>query len=505
MPSALLETLGDVVRRRSDHVAVEDDAGSLTYGELWRRAAAVSEALAAGGARGARVGLLAPPGAAWVEAFLGCLRAGATVVALTELHPERELRALVAASGAKALVATESSFHLATIVAGNARVLAAGALGSGRPCLEAGSVAPPGDDADALLLFTSGTTGRPKGVPITHASVLSLGRTLASAWGFGERDVLLHALPLHHVHGIEVALVVALVAGARVCFLPRFDAARVWEALGSATAFMGVPTQHKKLFDALDAAPPEASARWTAAARGLRLVTSGSAALPAALAERWRALAGQYPLERYGMTEIGIVLSNPLVGERRPGTVGRALPGVEIRIAGDAGEPLPDGTPGEIWVRAPTVFRGYDGDDAATVAAFHDGWFRTGDTATRAPDGYVTILGRTSVDILKSGGEKLSALEIEDVLREHPDVADVAVVGFPDGTWGEIAVAVVVARAHPNAHEALTEPSLRAWAKARLAPFKVPKRVVLRDDLPRNALGKVMKPELLRTLRDQLG
>jgi malonyl-CoA/methylmalonyl-CoA synthetase len=221
--------------------------------------------------------------------------------------------------------------------------------------------------------------------------------------------------------------------------------------------------------------------------------------------ERWWALVGQYPHERYGMTEIGIVLSNPLDGERRPGTVGRPLPGVEIRIAGDAGEPLPDGTPGEIWVRAPTVFAGYDGDDAATRASFRDGWFCTGDTATRSPDGYVTILGRTSVDILKSGGEKLSALEIEDALREHPDVADVAVVGLPDDTWGEIAVAVVVPRTGSGARDALAEPRLRAWAKTRLAPYKVPKRVVVVDELPRNALGKVVKTELARRLREPRG
>jgi len=497
--SALLETLDGVVRRREKHVAVEDDRSALTYGELSRRAAAVSGALADRGLRGARVGLLAPPGTEWVEAFFGCLLAGVTVVALTDLHQERELASLVTASRASALVSSESLLSLANGVAGSAPVLSVAELVRGPSRAPAAKVA---DEAAALLLFTSGTTGRPKGVPITHASVLSLGRTLSTAWGFGDGDVLLHTLPLHHVHGIGVALMVALVSGARVRFLPRFDAGRVWEALASATAFMGVPTQHKKLFDAYDAAAPELRARWTSSAARLRLITSGSAALPEALGERWRTLAGQYPLERYGMTEIGIVLSNPLGGERRPGTVGKPLPDVEIRIAGDAGEALPDGAPGEIWVRGPTVFTGYDGDDAATRASFQEGWFRTGDTATRSPDGYVRILGRTSVDILKSGGEKLSALEIEDVLREHPDIADVAVVGLPDDTWGEIAVAVIVPRAHPGARDSLAELRLRAWAKERLSAYKVPKRVVLADELPRNALGKVVKTELARRLRE---
>ncbi len=353
-------------------------------------------------------------------------------------------------------------------------------------------------ETPALLLFTSGTTGKPKGVPITHEALLHQATTLAAAWRFRRDDVLLHVLPLHHVHGIGVALAVALVAGAAVRFLPRFDAVATLDALGSATVLMAVPTQHKKLVDAFDAASDEQRARWASAARKLRLVTSGSAALPASLGERVRTLFGQYPVERYGMTEIGIVLSNPEQGERRPGTVGVPLPGVDAILVGEDGEPVPDGTPGEIWVRAPTVFDGYDGDDAATRAAFRRGWFMTGDTAKRAPDGYVTILGRSSVDILKSGGEKISALEIEDVLREHPGIADVAVVGVADETWGDAVVAAVVPRA--GHRDALAEPLVRAWAKERLTAYKVPKRVVIVEELPRNALGKVVKAELSRKL-----
>ncbi|HEX4341389.1 MAG TPA: AMP-binding protein [Polyangiaceae bacterium] len=495
MGSAFVEHLGRLASTQGERVALRDDAGELTYGALRERVTDVAAALTARGLAGKRVALLLPSSTEWVTAFLGCLASGATAVALTELYAERELESLVRASGASAIVAGEATTEVATKVAGGATVIAAEELRQPRAGGE-----PTATAAGGLLLFTSGTTGRPKGVPITEESALHLGRTLGAAWGFEPEDVLLHVLPLHHVHGIGVSLVVGLLAGATVRLLPRFDAERVWDELGSATALMGVPTQHKKLFDAFDAATPERRARWERSARLLRLVTSGSAALPAALGERWRALSGRYPLERYGMTEIGIVLSNPEHGERRPGTVGKPLPGVSVRIVGDGGEPVSDGEPGELWVRAPTVFAGYDGDAAATLASFRDGWFVTGDTAKCADDGYLTILGRTSVDILKSGGEKLSALEIEDTLREHPGVAEVAVVGVPDETWGDAVVAVLVARAgHAGA---LDEQSVRAWAKARLTAYKVPKRVVVVDELPRNALGKVMKNELVRRLRE---
>lgn len=495
MDGTLVDRLREVVAERGDRVAIESDAEKLTYGALWHRASAIAAALARDGLAGKRVGLLVEPGPPWVAAFGGCLIAGTTAVALTDLYAERELTALVGASRARALLVSDPLVDLANRVAGSVPVLRVGALASGGEV--ALSAAPAG--APALLLFTSGTTGRPKGVPITHASVLHLGRTLAEAWRFSSDDTLLHMLPLHHLHGIGVSLVVALVSGGRIRFLPRFDAVRVWDELARSTAIMGVPTQHKKLFDAFDAATEEQRSTWASAAARLRLVTSGSAALPAALGERWRGLSGQFPLERYGMTEIGIVLSNPAVGERRPGSVGVPLPGVDLAITDEYGEPVPENEPGEMRIRAPTVFAGYDEDDGATQAAFRDGWFLTGDTARRAPDGYVTILGRTSVDILKSGGEKLSALEIEDALREHPDIADVAVVGLPDETWGDAVVAVVVPRVGRT--DTVTESTLRAWAKTRLTGYKVPKRVVVVPELPRNPLGKVVKGELIRRLR----
>jgi len=197
------------------------------------------------------------------------------------------------------------------------------------------------------------------------------------------------------------------------------------------------------------------------------------------------------------MTEIGVGMTNPVDGRRVPGSTGPALEGMQIRIVGEDGRDAPPGEPGEIWIKGPSVFLGYDGNEDATRDAFSDGWFRSGDTATFLDDGYVRILGRTSVDILKSGGYKLSALEIEEVLRQHEAVADVAVVGLPDDTWGEIAVAAVIPK---PAHDGVSADDLRDWAKQRIAAYKVPKRVVLMRDFPRNPVGKVIKPELKKLL-----
>jgi len=292
-----------------------------------------------------------------------------------------------------------------------------------------------------------------------------------------------------------VSLLVALVAGATTRFV-RFEPQTVWEGLGRATVLMGVPTQHKKLFDAFDSADAVTQRRWGAHGKALRLVTSGSAALPERLGERWRRLSGVYPLERYGMTEIGIVLSNPLEGERRPGTVGKTLESVSVRVVGDDGRDVTSGEPGELWVRASTVFAGYDENAQATSDAFSDGWFKTGDTVSRAADGYVRILGRTSLDILKSGGYKLSALEIERVLCEHEDIADASVVALPDEMWGDLVAAAVIEKAGRT----ITEAGVRDWMKTQVAPYKVPKRIVRVRDLPRNALGKVQKKLLAELL-----
>jgi malonyl-CoA/methylmalonyl-CoA synthetase len=349
---------------------------------------------------------------------------------------------------------------------------------------------------DAMMLYTSGTTGRPKGAVIAHDNITNQAAVLAHHWGFSADDVLLHVLPLHHMHGLCIALLTAMCAGASTRMLPAWDAREVWRALADSTVFMAVPTMYAKLLAHFDAARDDERAAFAAGARGLRLAASGSAALPVPIAERWRAIAGSIPLERFGMTEIGVGLSNPLDPTlRRAGCVGFPPASVEARIVGEDGVDAPVG---ELWIRGPSVFRGYHGRPDATREAFAEGgWFRTGDTVTRDEAGSYKILGRTSVDILKSGGYKLSALEIEGVLLEHPGVAEVAVVGVPDDTWGERVVACVVPRG------ALEAEALRAFAKQKLASYKCPKEVRLVDALPRNAMGKVQKPALVASLRSR--
>ena len=342
------------------------------------------------------------------------------------------------------------------------------------------------------MLYTSGTTGRPKGVRLSHAALAATVTALEEAWRWRRDDRLLHVLPLHHTHGLIVALLGALWIGATVRFAP-FEAAAIWDAFGEATLFMAVPTMYAKLMEAWQGADPDACPLG-GRARALRLVTSGSAALPAALLEAFREATGQTILERYGMTEIGMALSNPYDGPRVPGAVGRALPGVAVDIVDDAGRPVPAGEPGELRVRTPQLFSGYHGDPAATASSFDpEGRFRTGDTGVRDEAGVIRLLGRTSIDIIKSGGYKLSALEIEAVLLTHPAIAEVAVLGLPDPTWGEVVTAFVVAR--PGTAPTLAD--LQAFARQHLAPYKIPRALRVVPSLPRNAMGKLQK-QLLR-------
>lgn len=471
--------------RRSDRVAVIDQAGEHAFAAIDARAGAIAAALREGrpSLDGERVALSCAPGAAFVAAFFGVLRAGGCVVVLCPQHPRAESAYFVSDARVRTVLVTPD-------LAEQARALDAPSV-IDVTSIERAPVPDAAPAIDALQLYTSGTTARPKGVVLTLENLGVQASLLHEAWAWSASDVLLHVLPLHHMHGLAIALLPALTAGATARMLPRFDAIAAWETMGSSTVFMAVPTIYAKLFAAWDDADEPARARWRANATKLRLATSGSAALPVTLAERWRAVAGEIPLERFGMTEIGVGLGNPLAGPRKPGSVGRPLPTVETRVVDHGG----DASTGELWIRGPSVFRGYFEREQATRDAFEDGWFKTGDTVARDDDGTYRVLGRTSVDILKSGGYKLSALEIEEVLREHPAVAEVAVVGVPDETWGDRVVACVIARGAPPAPEAL-----RAFAHERLAAYKVPKEVLVLEELPRNAVGKVVKPELVRRI-----
>ena len=346
-----------------------------------------------------------------------------------------------------------------------------------------------------MILYTSGTSNRPKGVVTTHANITGQIMSLVKAWEWSPDDCILLCLPLHHVHGIINVVSCALWAGATCQVLPRFDANAVWDSIasGSLTLFMAVPTIYTKLIAAWDAASPERREVLTRGCAGMRLMVSGSAALPVSTLHRWKEISGHTLLERYGMTEIGMALSNPLHGERIPGSVGKPLPGVEVQLVGEDGNPVSSGTAGEIEVRGPGVFKEYWDRPEETLAAFRAGWFRSGDTAV-VENGVYRILGRTSSDILKTGGHKLSALEIEEVLRQHPAITECAVVGVPDAEWGERVSAAVVL----HEGQMLDLPSLRAWALKLMARHKVPSLLLVLDALPRNAMGKVVKPSVVR-------
>jgi len=314
---------------------------------------------------------------------------------------------------------------------------------------------------------------------------------LRQAWEWTWVDRILLCLPLHHVHGIINVVSCALRSCATCEMLPRFDAETVWDRIGRGelTLFMAVPTIYTKLIAAWEAAPPERRKHLSEAASRLRLMVSGSAALPVRTLERWKEITGHTLLERYGMTEIGMALSNPYRGERISGSVGTPLPNVDVRLVSEDGQPVTAGAVGEIEVRGPGVFKEYWNNPDATRAAFRDGWFRTGDTAI-VENGVYRILGRSNIDIIKTGGHKVSALEIEEVLRAHPAISECAVVGVPDQEWGErIGVAVTLRQGRT-----LDLEDLRKWCKERMAVHKAPSRLLIVDILPRNTMGKVIKP-----------
>jgi malonyl-CoA/methylmalonyl-CoA synthetase len=343
----------------------------------------------------------------------------------------------------------------------------------------------------AVIIYTSGTTGRPKGAEITHGNLSSNLQSLHIAWGWTPDDILLHVLPIFHVHGLFVALHGALHAGATTLLMREFDARRTLEMLasGGCTVFMAVPTIHQRLLDVPDAGQFDLSQ--------VRLITSGSDRLPDEVFTGFQQTFGYTLLERYGMTETGMNCSNPLDGERRLGSVGLPLSDVELRVVNPENhQPLPDGEIGEVQLRGPNVFKGYWQQPQKTTESFTtDGWFRTGDLGFRERDGYLTLCGR-SKDLIISGGLNIYPPEVERVLAEHPSVVACAVIGCPDREWGERVTAVVVL----SPGESVSESDLIAFCRGRLAPYKSPKAIVFRDELPRNAMGKVQKAELRNTV-----
>jgi len=423
--------------------------------------------------------------------YLGVLKQGAVYQPLNTAYTAAELDYFVGdAKPALVVGRPEDTASLAAIASRHAaRFTSLGDKGDGDlPRLAAAAstdhatIERQGDDM-AALLYTSGTTGRSKGAMITHANLESNARTLCEAWRITATDRLIHALPIFHVHGLFVAINTVFLMGGGLIWLERFDAAKVLELLPDATMLMGVPTFYTRLLG-LDGLDREACA-------SMRLFTAGSAPLLAETHEAFEARTGHRILERYGMTETGMITSNPYDGERVAGTVGYALPGVSVRIADGEGREVPRGDIGTIEVKGPNVFKGYWQMPEKTAAEFRpDGWFITGDLATMAEDGRVTIVGRAK-DLIISGGFNVYPKEIEVELDQLEGIGESAVIGVPHPDFGEGVVAVATANG-----QAPDEAAVIAALGERLARFKVPKRVFFVADLPRNTMGKVQKAEL---------
>ncbi len=464
----------------------------LSYDRFVGRAGRMAGALAAMGlAPGDRLVARLPRCADALALYAACLGRGVVIVPLNPAYTPAEMERLMADAGAAALICAPEDAPALRPLAGaaGARLETLGPDGAGtlaglaNACAAAPAVPrAPGDLA--ALLYTSGTTGRPKGAMLTQGNLLSNARALAALWRFGPADVLLHALPIFHVHGLFVAVNVTLAAGGSIMMLPRFDAAAMVRAMPGASAMMGVPTFYTRLL---------AEPGLRAAAAGMRLFVSGSAPLRARDHAAWEAATGHRILERYGMTETGMIASNPYDGDRRAGTVGTALPETEIRIRRADGALAAPGEAGGIEVRGPGVFSGYWRMPERTEAELtRDGWFATGDLGRTGPDGYLTILGRDR-DLIITGGFNVHPGEVEEVLDAQPGVAESAVIGAPDADLGEAVLAVIV----PDG-DGPDMAALEAALAGVLARYKLPRRYAMVPDLPRNAMGKVQKAELRR-------
>jgi len=465
---------------QAERTAVVFEGEQVSFAELDARTARAGGWLRAHGVgQGDVLALQLPRSLAFLELHLAALGLGACTLPLNPGYTSGELQHMLTDARPRLAVLGDAS------AARRDGPLADLRIHSSRHLRAELDAAPPARLAPALpsqtpavLLYTSGTTGRPKGALISHGNLAATVGALRAAWAFCQEDRLLHALPLFHVHGLFVAQHQALLAGATSLWMPRFDAR---EALASmerdqATVFMGVPTFYSRLLALPDDARPDLDT--------MRLFTSGSAPLPARDLVAFERRYGHRILERYGMTEVGIVLSNPLRGERRAGTVGLPLPGVTARILDAQGREVPDGTVGELTIAGASVFAGYLNLPEVSAEALRDGAMHTGDLATRDPDGYIRIVGRRTQMIL-SGGLNVYPAEVEAALLEHPGISQAAVLGVPDPDLGERVVASVVAEPDVDLG------ALREATRGRLAPYKVPKAIERVEALPRNALGKV--------------
>ena len=473
-----------------NRVCLETDDGlSYTRADLARESARYAGLLVDTGAvRGERIAVQVDKSPACLFLYLACLRAGLVYLPLNTAYQRSELRHFLEDAEPRIVICAPKSFEMMRELcpshtkiftldeAGRGSLADAAAGFSGE--FETTACEP---DSIAAILYTSGTTGRSKGAMVTHRNLLSNARVLVDYWGFSDRDVLLHALPIFHIHGLFVANHCALLSGATMVWHRKFDAALIVRDLARATVMMGVPTFYTRLL-----AQPGFD---RSACRTMRLFISGSAPLQLDTFSEFQARSGHAILERYGMSEAGMICSNPLDGARRGGSVGFALPGISVRIASEHDEPLPRGEVGGIQIQGENVFAGYWRMPEKTREEFTaDGYFRTGDVGVVDSEGYVTIVGRAK-DLIISGGYNVYPKEIELALDALPGVTESAVIGVPHPDFGEAVAAVIV----PSKDANIDPATVIAELKKNLANYKVPKHIYVVDDLPRNAMGKVQK------------
>jgi len=481
-------------RGNSKKVALVEDANKHTYSEINNRINLFSAGILGDreDLNEERIAFFLPASLDYVTTMHGVWRAGGIAVPLNVASAVSELDHYLTCANVTRLVAG-AQYHDSLKELCNS--LEIELLSVGDVLAEEPQELPLIDsERRAMMLFTSGTTNKPKGVVSTHKTIYAQITTLITAWEWSENDVIPLFLPLHHIHGIINILSCGLWSGATVHLFSKFDIPKISEqiTLGTYNVFMAVPTIYVKLIQYFETIGEDEVEKICAGFKAMRLNISGSAACPVKLFEQWKELTGQILLERYGMTEIGMGISNPYNGERRAGAVGQPLPGVECQLFDESDNPIErESESGEIRIKGDNVFLEYWGNEEATESSFRDGWFCTGDVAV-IEDGYFRIMGRSSVDIIKSGGYKLSALEIEGVLLTHESIAEVAVIGVEDDTWGEAVTAFVVIKDGSE----LSYDSLKIWCGDHMSSYKIPKKLVIVDALPRNAMGKVTKPKL---------
>jgi len=483
------------VEHNNDIFAYLSNGDQVSYGSLFANAERTAKALIKAGVEpGDRVAVQVAKSISTVELYLASILAGAVFLPLNTDYTPTEIEYFLTDASPKVFVCDLASERLMTQVAVKAEVSSlltldhtgqAGSLIELRALEQAGFSGVAREEGDlAAILYTSGTTGRSKGAMLSHGALATNALTLADYWQFTRADRLIHALPIFHIHGLFVALNITLCAGSSLYFFNKFNTDEILQALPSASVLMGVPTFYVRLL--------KQAALNKERVKGMRLFVSGSAPLLAETHQAWKQQTGHAILERYGMTETNMNTSNPYDGDRRPGTVGLALPGVEVKITDpETGASLANGDVGQIEVRGANLFTGYWQMPEKTAEELRpDGWFLTGDLGIRDDDGYLSIVGR-SKDLIISGGYNVYPKEIELVVDEHPDVLESAVIGVSHPDFGEAVVAVVVAKGQVQ-----DDVAIKALCKTSLAAYKRPKRVLFVDELPRNTMGKVQKAKL---------